>query len=80
MITAIKQFFKDLIFKIKVSLAIRRANRLARRYGVKYMVIYLNGSIKVVPRRVLRELIAKRRFRKGVTMADIERRAIYETL
>lgn len=80
MITAIKQFFKDLIFKIKVSLAIRRANRLARRYGVKYMVIYMNGSIKVVPRRVLRELIVKRRFRKGVTMADIERRAIYETL
>ncbi len=80
MITAIRLFFKDLIFKIKVSIAVRRANRLARRYGVKYMVIYINGSVKVIPRRTVRELIAKRRFRKGVTMADIERRAIYETL
>lgn len=80
MITAIRLFFKDLIFKIKVSIAVRRANRLARRYGVKYMVIYINGSVKVIPRRTVRELIAKRRFRKGITMADIERRAIYETL
>ena len=46
---------------------------------MKYYVIYMNGSLKVVPKRTIRELVAKRRFRKGVKVADIERRAIYVT-
>lgn len=47
--------------------------------GMKYYVIYMNGSLKVVPKRTIRELVAKHRFRKGVKVADIERRAIYVT-
>ena len=53
--------------------------KLSKLLGMKYYVIYMNGSLKVVPKRTIRELVAKHRFRKGVKVADIERRAIYVT-
>ena len=56
-----------------------KANKLSKLLGMKYYVIYMNGSLKVVPKRTIRELVAKHRFRKGVKVADIERRAIYVT-
>lgn len=55
------------------------ANKLSKLLGMKYYVIYMNGSLKVVPKRTIRDLVAKHRFRKGVKVADIERRAIYVT-
>ena len=57
----------------------RKARRLAALFGMKYYVINLNGSLKVVPKRTLRELIKRRRFRKGVTVEDIERHALFVT-
>ncbi len=56
-----------------------KANRLSKLLGMKYFVICMNGSLKVVPKRTVCELVAKRRFRKGVRMADIERHALYVT-
>lgn len=41
------------------------------------LVIFLNGGLKVVPKQTIRELVRTRRFRKGVTVADIEKRALY---
>lgn len=43
------------------------------------LVIFLNRGLKVVPKQTVRELVRKRRFRKGVTVADIEKRALYVT-
>ncbi len=59
--------------------AVRKARRLAALFGMKYYVINFNGSLKVVPKRTLRELIKRRRFRKGVTVEDIERHALFVT-
>lgn len=73
------QLIKDFIWGWQVKRAIRKANKLAKLFGLKYIVIYMNGSLKVVPKKTIRELVAKRRFRKGVTVADIERRALYVT-
>jgi hypothetical protein len=73
------QIIKDFIWGWQVKRAIRKANKLAKLFGLKYLVIYMNGSLKVVPKKTIRELVAKRRFRKGVTVADIERRALYVT-
>lgn len=73
------QLIKDFIWGWQVKRAIRKANKLAKLFGLKYLVIYMNGSLKVVPKKTIRELVAKRRFRKGVTVADIERRALYVT-
>lgn len=72
-------FIKRLIFAWKYKRAVKKADRLAKLTGLRYLVIYMNGSLKVVPKKTIKELVAKRRFRKGVTVADIEKRALFIT-
>ncbi len=73
------QVIKDIIWGWRCKRAVRKADRLSKLFGMKYLVVYMNGSLKVVPKRTIRELVAKHRFRKGVKVADIERHAIYAT-
>ena len=73
------QLIKDFIWGWQCKRAIKKANKLSKLLGMKYYVIYMNGSLKVIPKRTIRELVAKHRFRKGVKVQDIERRAIYVT-
>lgn len=73
------RLIKRLIFAWKYKHAIKKADRLAKLTGLRYLVIYLNGGLKVVPKKAIKELVAKHRFRKGVTVADIERRALFIT-
>lgn len=70
-------FVKQIIFTWRFKRAVRKANKLSRMFGMKYLVISLNGGLKVVPKQTIRELVARHRFRKGVTVADIEKRALY---
>lgn len=73
------RLIKDLIFAWRYKRAVKKADKLSRLFGMKYLVIFLNGGLKVVPKQTVRELVRKRRFRKGVTVADIEKRALYVT-
>lgn len=73
------RLIKRLIFAWKYKRAIKKADRLAKFTGLRYLVIYLNGGLKVVPKKAIKELVAKHRFRKGITVADIERRALFIT-
>lgn len=73
------RFIKRLIFAWKYKRAIKKADKLAKLTGLRYFVIYLNGGLKVVPKKAVKELVAKHRFRKGITVADIERRALFIT-
>ncbi len=73
------QVIKDIVWGWRCKRAVRKADKLSKLFGMKYLVVYMNGALKVVPKRTMRELVAKHRFRKGVKMADIERRAIYAT-
>lgn len=73
------QIFKKLIFACKYKRAVRQADRLAKLTGLRYFVIVINGSLKVVPKKALKELVATHRFRKVVTVADIEKRALHKT-
>lgn len=59
--------------------AVRKAKELAALFGMKYYVISLGGSFKVVPKQTVKELVRRKRFRKGVTVEDIERRALFVT-
>ena len=59
--------------------AVRKAKELAGIFGMKYYVINLNGSLKVVPKQAIKELIRRKRFRKGVTVDDIEKLALFVT-
>lgn len=71
------QLIKRIIFAWRYKRAVKKANKLSRLFGMKYFVISLNGGLKVVPKQTVRELVARHRFRKGVTVADIEKRALY---
>lgn len=73
------RLIKDLIFAWRYKRAVKKADKLSRLFGMKYLVVFLNRGLKVVPKQTVRELVRKRRFRKGVTVADIEKRALYVT-
>lgn len=73
------RLIKNIVFAWKFKRAVKKANMLSRLFGIKYMVISLNGELKVVPKQNIRELVRTHRFRKGVSVADIEKRALYIT-
>lgn len=73
------RLIKDLIFAWRYKRAVKKAVVLSKLYGMKFYVICLNGKIKIVPKRAIRDLVARRRFRKGVTVQDIEKRALFVT-
>lgn len=68
-----------MIFAWRYKRAVKKAVELSKLYGMKFYVICLNGKIKIVPKRAIRDLVARRRFRKGVTVQDIEKRALFVT-
>ena len=75
MFNRIKRFYLAWRYKR----AVRKAKELAGLFGMKYYVINLNGSLKVVPKQTLKELVKRKRFRKGVTVDDIEKHALFVT-
>ena len=75
MFKPIKKYYAAWRFKR----AVRKAKKLADLFGMKYYVINLNGSLKVVPKQTIKELIKRKRFRKGVTIDDIEKCALFVT-
>lgn len=75
MYTAIRQ----LIFAWHYRRAVKKAVTLSKTYGMKFYVLYLNGRLRIVPKQAIRELIARHRFRKGTTIADIEKRTLFIT-
>lgn len=74
-----KRLIKDIIWAWRLKRAVRKAKKLSKLFGLKYYVIYMNGSIKVVPKKTICELVRSHRFRKGVTVADIEKLALFVT-
>lgn len=62
---------------------IRRAIRLARELSEvskrKYLVLLVAGVPKVFSKQELKKMIAQRKFRKGTTIQDLEKRAILIT-
>ena len=75
MFTAIRKYIWAIRFRRKV----KEANQLAELFKMRYFVIMMNGSLKVVPKKTLKELVAKGRFKRGTTIQDIEKRALYIT-
>ena len=71
--------FKKYYFAWRFKRAVRTAKERARIFNMKFYVIYMNGSLKVVPKQTIKELVKRKRFKKGVTVDDIERNALYVT-
>ena len=64
----------------KYKRAVRKADYLRHVTHRKHMVIVVNGRLEVVAKKDIRKFVAGGVFQKGITIADIERKALYITL
>ncbi len=76
MVTMFK-FIKKCIWAVRYKSAVRKAKKMAGLFDTTYLVIMLNGRLKVVPKKTIKHLVATRRFKRGTTVQDIERCALY---
>lgn len=70
---------KNLIFHHRMKKAIREANELHRLTGYRYLVIMWKGNLKIIQKREIKQWIAARKLKKGITIRDVEKKAIYIT-
>ena len=70
---------RNYVFAWRYLRAVRQARNLAGLFGMRYYVISLNDKLKVVPKQTVKELIRRKRFRKGVIVVDIEKAALFVT-
>lgn len=73
------QFIKDMILNYKIRRAIRLAGELSKVEKRKYMVLMMAGVPKIYSKQELKRWIAMRKFRRGTTIRDLEKRAILIT-
>ena len=74
-----KQFIKDIILNYRIKRAVKLAHELSQASKRKYIVLLVAGVPKVYAKQDLKKMIAQRKFRKGVTIQDLEKRAILIT-
>lgn len=72
-------FFKALIFKLRLRRAIREADRLRDLNSRKYYVINIAGRPVVVSKRRIQQLAAQGFYHPGITSRDIQAMALYKT-
>lgn len=58
---------------------VRKANRLAKEENRRYIVTMMHGRPAIYTKQTLKEAIKRRKFKKGVTIQDIEKQAYYIT-
>ena len=74
------QLIKDLIFGFRFKQAVKKADRFHHITHRKYMVLVVNKRLTVLSKKEVRQFVANGIFRKGTTVADIEKKALYTTL
>lgn len=76
----IKAYFRAVIFDCRLRHCRREADRRRALSGQKQLVIVLNRRPIVVSKQHIKRLVREGMYRRGVTAADIEAKAIYRTL
>lgn len=71
---------KKLLLGLRFRLAVHKANRQARRYGRKYLVINVGGGLLTLSKQELTLLVRRGYFRRGITAANIEAHALHVAL
>ena len=74
-----KQFIKDFILNYRIRRAVKLANELSKASRRKYIVLLVASVPKVYSKQDLKRMIAQRKFRKGTTIQDLEKKAILIT-
>lgn len=76
----IKAWFRAVVFDCRLRHCRREADRRRALSGQKQLVIVLNRRPVVVSKQHVRQLVREGMYRRGVTAADIEAKAIYRTV
>ncbi|MDO4202290.1 MAG: hypothetical protein Q4D25_09285 [Bacteroidales bacterium] len=74
------QLIKDIIFGFRFKRAVKKADYFHHITHRKYMVLVINKKFEILSKQELKKFIANGIFRKGTTIQDIERKALYITL
>ncbi len=81
-IAPFKWLFKAIanrVYKFRLELKVKEALRLAKLENRRYIVTAFFGKPICVPKQNIKELLHQRKFRKGVTIAHIEKSAYFIT-
>lgn len=73
------RYIRRIIFQWQKYVAIKAAIRAHEADGRKYLVVVLKGKPTVVSKGELRKLKARGAFKKGVTIQDFEKMALFVT-
>lgn len=73
------QLIKDFIFSWRYKRAVKKAVEVQQLTGRRQFVVMYNGKPVVVSKRRIRKLVSMHCFQKGLTVQDIERRALFVT-
>lgn len=73
------RLIRRIVFQWRKYLAIKAAIRGHEADGRKYLVIVLEGKPTVVTKGELRKWKARGAFKKGVTVQDFEKKALFVT-
>lgn len=76
----IKAWFRAVVFDCRLRHCRREADRRRALSGQKQLVIVLNRRPVVVSKQHVRQLVREGMYRRGVTAADIEAKAIYRSI
>ncbi|MBO4955124.1 hypothetical protein D1638_07930 [Muribaculaceae bacterium Z1] len=75
-----KAFFRAVVFDCRLRHCRREADRRRALSGQKQLVIVLDRRPLVVSKQHIKRLVREGMYRRGVTAADIEAKAIYRTV
>ncbi len=71
------KLIKDCIWAGRYKRRVRQAKKYAIEFNMTFFVFMLNGKLQVAPKRVLKDLIRRGRFKSGTTIQDIEKSALF---
>ena len=74
------RLIKDIIFGFRFKRAVRKAVRFHHITHRKHMVLVINKKLEVLSKQEVRKFVSNGIFRKGMTVGDIEHKALYITL
>lgn len=73
--TAISKY----VYNKRLMRKIKRAEELSALTGYRFIVIRFYGQMRLLRKHDVKEWIRRGKFKKGVTIADIEKKALYIT-
>lgn len=80
MVNNMIRLIKDIIFGFRFKRAVRKADRFHHITHRKYMVLVINKKLEVLSKQEVRKFVAGGIFQKGITVGDIESKALYITM